>query len=147
MKGFSLAIWPAAAWLVLVVIAHSAAGADKEDLQGVWVATSGEINGQPASAEDLKRTRFTFKGDKLLVRLHKEDKQDSECSYKIRADKMPKQIDIGAGKKTLAGIYQVKGDELKLCFENGGKAENRPKKVATNGEEADVLRVLKRQKP
>src|SRR5438552_424762 len=108
MKGFSLAIWPAAAWLVLVVIAHSAAGADKEDLQGVWVATSGEINGQPASAEDLKRTRFTFKGDKLLVRLHKEDKQDSECSYKIRADKMPKQIDIGAGKKTLAGIYQVK---------------------------------------
>jgi len=111
------------------------------------VATSGEINGKPASATDVKRLRFTFKGDKLLVRGFKDDMQEVECSYKIGTDKVPRQIDIVVREKTLAGIYQIKGDELKVCYENGGNSKNRPTKFATNREEELVLIVFKRQKP
>jgi uncharacterized protein (TIGR03067 family) len=147
MKAFSLALLLTAACLATALAPRPAAGADKDDLQGVWVATSIEVNGKPAPAGEVKHTRFTFKGDKLLIRGAKDDGREVECACKIGADKMPKQIDIVAKDKTLAGIYEVKGDELKVCFENGGKPENRPKKFATNREEELVLIVFKRQKP
>jgi uncharacterized protein (TIGR03067 family) len=147
MKALSFAVLPTAACLALALTARPAAGADKDDLQGLWVATSIEINGELAPAREVKRTRFTFKGDKLLIRGAKDEGREVECAFKIGADKAPKQIDIVAKDKTLAGIYEVKRDELKVCFENGGKAENRPKQFATNREEERVLIVFKRQKP
>jgi uncharacterized protein (TIGR03067 family) len=147
MKAFSLAVLLTAACLAVALTAHPAAGADKDDLQGVWRAATMEINGKKAPAAEVKRTRFTFKGDKLLIRGAKDDGREMECAYKIDADKAPKQIDIVSKDKTLAGIYEVKGDQLKVCFENGGKAENRPKKFDTNRKEELVLIVFKTQKP
>lgn len=146
MKVFSLAIFLSAACLGMALAGRPAEGADKDDLQGVWIATSMEINGKRAPAAEVKRTRFTFKGDKLLIRGAKDDGREMECAYKIDVDKAPKQIDIEAKDKKLTGIYEVKDDQLKVCFENGGNAENRPKKFATNRREELVLIVFKRQK-
>src|SRR5438067_13810067 len=64
MKAFFLAAFVAGACIASA--ANTCLGADKDELQGEWVATSGEINGKPYPAEALKRTRFTFKGDALL---------------------------------------------------------------------------------
>jgi uncharacterized protein (TIGR03067 family) len=124
-----------------------AADPDKDELQGVWIATSMEINGNAAPAKEVEATRFTFKGQKLLYRHSKDAGKEEEGTFKVDPKKSPKQLDITTKNKTLHGIYEVKGDELKLCFENGGKAENRPKKFATNKEEELVLIVFKRQKP
>jgi uncharacterized protein (TIGR03067 family) len=144
MKAFSLVALVAGAWLASVASAGRGADADKDELQGVWVATSMEINGKPAPAKEVERTRFTFKGEKLLVRHAKDDGQEEEGTFKADRNQSPKQLDITVKKKTLAGIYEVKGDELKVCYENGGNAKNRPTKFATNKEEELVLIVFKR---
>jgi uncharacterized protein (TIGR03067 family) len=120
---------------------------DNDELQGVWVATAMEINGKPAPAKDVERTRFTFKGDRLLVRGFKDDMREVECSYKNRPTRTPRQIDIVVSGKTLAGIYQVEGDQLRICYENGGTARNRPTKFATSKEQELVLIAFKREKP
>src|SRR5262245_46120711 len=122
MKAFFLAAFVAGACIASA--ANTALGADNAELQGEWVATSGAINGKPYPAEWLKRTRFTFKGDALLTR-GEEDRTD-EGTYKADSKKSPKHLDIKIKNKTLHGIYEVKGDELKVCLEGGGKAENRP---------------------
>src|SRR5262249_5802478 len=146
MKALSFPAVLVGVWLASAPLAVRGADPDK-DLQGTWVATSMEINGKPGI---VKRTRFTFQGEKLLVRHEKDEGKDVEWSYKIEPKKSPRQIDIvsvqsSGREKTLHGIYEVKGDELKLCFENGGKAENRPTKFATNKENEEALIVFKKQ--
>ena len=87
-----------------------------------------------------------------MLRHEKDDGKEVEWAYKIDPNKSPKHIDIMAvqssgKKKTLHGIYEVKGDEFKICFENGGNPKSRPTKFGTNKEEELVLIVFKRQKP
>jgi uncharacterized protein (TIGR03067 family) len=151
MKGLPFAAVFVGVWLASAPLAGRGADPDK-DLQGTWIATSIEINGKPAPPDTVKRTRFTFQGEKLLVRHEEHEGKEVEWTYKIVPDKSPKQIDIvsvqsSGTKKTLHGIYEVNGDELKICFENGGKPANRPKKFATNKENEEALIVFKRQKP
>ena len=147
MKVFPLVALVAGAWLASAAGTGRGAEADKDELQGVWVPTSMEINGQPASAKEVERTRFTFKGEKLLFRHSKDEGKEEEGTFKADSKKSPKQLDITIKNKTLHGIYEVKGDELKVCYETGEKPENRPTKFATNKEEELVLIVFKRQKP
>jgi uncharacterized protein (TIGR03067 family) len=117
-------------------------------LRGVWLAESMEINGKPASAKELAGTRFTFTKDKLLIRDSKREGNDQEAQY-LMADftRSPKHLDITIKNKTLHGIFEVKGDVLKVCYETGDNSANRPTKFATNREEELVLIVFKRQKP
>ena len=146
MKCFTFAILIAGAWLASVASMGRAADPAKDELQGVWVAASGETNGKPVPAKEVERTRFTFKGEKLLIRGFKDDMSELGCSYKIRTEKAPKQIDVLQGKTVLvAGIYEVKGDRLQVCW--GSNEKNRPTKFATNKEEELTLIVFKRQKP
>src|SRR5262245_13101720 len=119
-------------------------GAEKDELQGEWVATSIEVNGKRAA---LEGTRLEFKGDAVVLR-HEDNKgMPDEGTYKTDSKKSPKHLDITIKKKTLHGIYEVKGEELKVCFETGEKPENRPTKFATNPEKEESLLVLKRKKP
>jgi uncharacterized protein (TIGR03067 family) len=147
MKRFSVVALAAGAWLASAASMSRADDADKDELQGVWIATSLEINGKPASAKEVERTRFTFKGEKLLVRGARDEDKEEKGAFKTDPKKLPRHLDITLNGKTLHGIYEIKGDELKVCFENGGKAENRPTKFATNKENEEVLIVFKRQKP
>jgi len=136
-----------AAGVLLALGTAEGRGAEKDDVQGTWVATSIEVNGNPAPANEVRRTRFAFRGGKLLVRGARDDGREVEGNYKTDPGKSPKQVDFTIGNKSFAGIYEVRGDELRLCFENGGRAENRPKKFATNRQDELVLMVFKRQKP
>ena len=147
MKALPFAALVTLVCLPLVLAVARAADPDKDELQGVWIATSMEINGNPAPAKEVEATRFTFKEQKLLYRHSKDEGKENEGTFKADPKKSPKQLDITAKNKTLHGIYEVKGDELKICFENGGKAENRPTRFATNKEKEEVLIVFKRKKP
>ena len=95
----------------------SAAPDDKASLQGIWNAKSMEVDGKPAPAEAVKLMRFTFKGGNVSVRGNFNDDREEECSYAIDATKSPKHIDIKPPKedKSILGIYDIKGDELKLA--------------------------------
>jgi uncharacterized protein (TIGR03067 family) len=126
-------------------------GADDErdELQGVWSATAGEIRGKPAATPEIKGTRFTFKGKTLLVRSPTLGEREVEGTFKADREKSPKQLDIDLIKLDgiWHGIYEVKGDELRVCYRIGGKPENRPTIFATNEKESLILIVFKRQKP
>jgi uncharacterized protein (TIGR03067 family) len=135
--------------LAFVTGAGPAAPDDKASLQGVWIAKSMEADGKPAPAEEVKRMRFTFKGDKLLVRGNFDNDREEECSYEIDATKSPKHLDFTPPKeeKPILGIYAVKGDELKLCLRHGNSSGGRPTEFSTKPESDLILMVFKRAKP
>ena len=97
----------------------------------------------------------TFKGNKLIYRGGKNARvREVEYPIKFNTRKSPKHLDItipeweAAGVKLL-GIYEVKGDELKLCLSLGRAEKERPKKFnTTQGLSVEMgLILLKRQKP
>jgi uncharacterized protein (TIGR03067 family) len=59
------------------------AGDDAKPLQGVWIAQSMEADGKPAPADAVKRMKFTFTDDKLLIAGNFADDREQECAYKV----------------------------------------------------------------
>jgi uncharacterized protein (TIGR03067 family) len=122
---------------------------DKATLQGVWIAQSMETDGKPAPATAFKRMRFTFKGDKLLVRGNFDNDAEEECKYEIDPSKSPKHIDIMPPKEKnpVLGVYCIKEDELRLCLRHANSPEGRPTEFYTKRESNLILMVFKRTKP
>lgn len=127
----------------------NAAENSDDALQGVWVGHSMEADGNALPAEAARQMRFTFKGDKLLVKGNFADGREEECSCKINSEPSPKHLDFTppGEKKPVLGIYEAKGDELKLCLRHGGSSEGRPTEFATKAGSKLVLITFERQKP
>lgn len=108
---------------------------NKTALQGVWIAQSMEMDGKPAPPATVKQMRFTFKGDRLLVRGNFDNDAEEKCEYKIDPGKSPKHIDIMPPKEKnpVLGIYRIKGDELRLFLRHA------------DGPGGDPLRFLPRR--
>jgi uncharacterized protein (TIGR03067 family) len=123
------------------------APADKDELQGAWQAQSLEADGKPAPAEDVARMRFTFQGDKLLMRGNSRNDREDECPYTIDPGKSPKQLDFTPPRapQPIQAIYEVKGDELKVCLRHASSTEGRPTEFATKQGTRLVLIVFKKQ--
>lgn len=128
-----------------------ARGADdsKDSLQGVWVAQSMEADGKAAPADAVRRMRFTFKGDSLFIKGNFDDDREAECPYKIDPKQSPKHLDFSPPKekKPILGIYDVKGDELKVCLRHASSSEGRPTRFATQADSKLVLIVFKKRRP
>jgi uncharacterized protein (TIGR03067 family) len=91
---------------------------DKEAIRGVWLAKSGERNGEKFSEERLKNwEKLVFAADKVT----RKGNNPEEGAYTINADKKPKEIDQFGD--TWTGIYELKGTTLKLALRCG---EERP---------------------
>ena len=123
--------------LCFLVIASLAAGGtllgDDKDagenelkkLQGTWQFVSHEMRGKPSTPEELAKMKITFTGDKWVVR--EDGKVLQEGTHKLDPTKKPAQLDAvvtgGEGKgTTMLGIYELKGDTLKVCFDlQGGR--------------------------
>ena len=138
--------------LAFIAGAGPAVPDDKTSLQGVWIAKSMEVDGKPDPAEAAKRMRFTFKGDKLLVRGNHNDDSEEECGYEIDATMSPKHLTVTPPKEShqntpVLGIYEIKGEELKLCLRHGGSSDGQPTEFATKPHSALILMVFKRAKP
>lgn len=128
-------LWAALVVPYLVSALHSGAKAgddDKNPLEGVWVAQSIEADSKPAPAESVKRMRFTFKGDKVLVRGNFNDDREEEGAYKADFKQSPKHLEFTLPKaeKPILGIYEVDGDELKICLRHASSSDGRPTEFA-----------------
>jgi uncharacterized protein (TIGR03067 family) len=132
---------------LLLVAAESKEDKKKaaDEIAGVWKVSSLLANGN--EIDDLKGTKFTFKGEKLTRQT-----PDGEETYTftLHPSKKPGEVDIvpdqGDNKgKTLKGIYMVKGGELKLCLSLDPSAK-RPKEFASKEGEEFVLITLKQEK-
>jgi len=142
-------------WFILVSVCGLLAGGihaqgtdkDVEKMQGTWKVVAAERDGKKPPDDDLKAFRFTFKGDKLIL---KNGDKEQEATYKLDASKKPKTIDIvrkvGDKMETIPGIYQFDGDDLKLCAA-GEPGKERPKEFATKAGAGVGLMLLKRDKP
>ena len=108
-----------------------------------------EADGKAAPPEDVERMRFTFKGDKLLLRGNFANDMEEDCSFAVDTTKTPHQLDFTPPneKKPIVGIYEVKGAELKVCLRHASSPDGRPTTFATKPDSNLVLIILKRQDP
>ena len=127
---------------------------DKADVEkelkkfhGVWTFESVEAGGKKAPAEELKGLTLTFAGDKYTVK--KGDEVIQVGRQKLDPSRSPKAIDVtiteGLNKgKSMLGIYEIDGDTLKVCFDEGGK--KRPTEFKSAAGSETFVNVHKRVK-
>jgi uncharacterized protein (TIGR03067 family) len=123
---------------------------EQEKLQGTWQVVKGEMGGEELPEEALKDVSLVIKGDKMMAKGDFPDKDRyATVLFKINPAAKPKEIDLTLGgsedKGTkLKGIYQLDGDQLKLCVNIAGA--NRPSKFDTKDDAECILVTLKRTK-
>lgn len=105
-----------------VTIRSVASMADRDLLQGVWIAESGINSGKAIPADQIGIQRAVFDGDRLSVEMPRGLK--GEGHYQLVESANPQQIGIfvSGENKGARGIYKLEGDKLTLCtdLEPGG---------------------------
>ena len=142
--------------LVLVPIGLAAAqdGDVKKEmgkLQGVWQVQTYEEGGANPSPDFWRTVQFVIKDKQLTIKGNEAlSEKASRILLVIDPATKPAVIDfkIEAGTfkgTTLDGIYEVKGDDLKICLRGDG-ARERPSEFATKSDSQLILFTLKRAK-
>jgi uncharacterized protein (TIGR03067 family) len=138
-------------WLsVLVIVVAwlnlSAQGAasekDKKALQGKWKIVTITIGDRTMPASS--RLSVTFERGKAVFTYGEADTVFKAGTFTIDAGKTPKALDLKGEKASTLYIYELNGDDLKLCWiEDGGK---RPSDFSATAKNGHCLYVLKRAK-
>jgi uncharacterized protein (TIGR03067 family) len=117
---------------------------DLKKLQGTWLITALELDGNKMGAGMLGESKIIVKGDRFTT-----ISMGATYEGNIRVDekKKPKVFDLKftAGPEkgnTSFGIYELDGDTWKICLTITGKA--RPKKFATSPGSGTALEILER---
>ena len=146
-------------WRALFVLAVGflvAADKPKDDavkkemkkLEGTWKVVSLEMNGNKFSEEQLNAVKkMVIKGNKYTIHLAN---NEVTMTFKVDPSKKPKAIDSTYedqnGETVKAkGIYELKGDTLKVCRTTKTDAK-RPTKFASKADSGLILVVYKRAK-
>jgi uncharacterized protein (TIGR03067 family) len=122
-----------------------------ERLQGKWEFVSLVYNGKDFFADGKARFDFVIKGDHVTVEGNDAVRKEY-ATLRLKPDPQttPHCLDIvvtgGAQKDAvIEGIYELKGDELRICAKIGAK--ERPTEFASPEGASIVLAVLKKAKP
>ncbi len=137
MKVASVAALVSAASL-LVSGTSSVADEDPAKLAGNWTVDSFEFNGTPV-AEMMGAIR-EFTGENYT--LTPKSGQTYKGTFKLDPTQTPKQIDLVLSDRTLRGIYELDGAQLKLAYALEGDA--RPTEFASKPDSGVVLVVHQR---
>jgi uncharacterized protein (TIGR03067 family) len=122
----------------------SKAKSDLDLLQGRWSVASLEVDGESMPARMMADSRIEVKGDRFRS-------LNMGAAYEgvvtVDGDANPKTFDLtftkGPEKGNVNhGIFEIEGDEWKLCLATRGDA--RPKKFATKANSGHALQVLRR---
>ncbi len=115
---------------------------DKLAIQGIWNVLWSEASGRKAPDTAVKNLKFFFSVDRLVMRM--EDKTLSEATYTLIPNENPKAIDLRTQGRTALGIYDLAGDDLRLCLSES--KQGRPAKFISEPDSVnDVLIALKRE--
>jgi uncharacterized protein (TIGR03067 family) len=143
-------------YAVLVLAAGLSVAADdaKKDpldeeyakFEGTWQIVSLEVDAMRIPAETIKESRLIIKGKEFTM---KEKIATYKGTFTIDPGKKPKTIDLkfteGPEKgNTSLGIYELDGDDFKLCLTI--TAKDRPTEFAAKAKSGLGLEVLKREK-
>ena len=91
---------------------------DLEALSGKWQPTEADLGGNKIDPMLLETARVTYEGDKYTVEVNNKTERGTIV---LDPKKDPKAMDIFPTEgdnngKTLLAVYEVKGDELKICY-------------------------------
>jgi uncharacterized protein (TIGR03067 family) len=118
-----------------------------DPLQGTWVATGGEQEGNPFPEAGLKNMKLVVSGDQYTFT---SDSPEEKGVLKPDPSKSPKALDIDIKEGEQKGqsqkaIYELDGDTLKICFTQPGN--DRPSEMAAKAGSKCVMIVFKKEKP
>jgi uncharacterized protein (TIGR03067 family) len=139
--------------ILLVALISSAvlrggdANEDMDKFQGTW-----NVAGYERDGEKFPVMAITFTGDKMkrYAAAAATSPSRPEWSIKLDPSKNPKAVDstVLTGRltgQTRLGIYQIEGDELKLCFTRPDVKERPTEFKSTAGTQLEVI-TMKRSK-
>jgi uncharacterized protein (TIGR03067 family) len=124
------------------------AAKDRKALQGEWAVESLEYNGKDYT--DKYKIAFACKDDVLTVQGDGAVRKEyAKLTFKLDPSTTPKCVDLtvagGVQKDAkLEGIYELKGDELRLCVKVFGS--DRPTEFKSPAGTSIALLTLKRKK-
>jgi uncharacterized protein (TIGR03067 family) len=134
-----------------LALALGAPGPKKADdpapgkLEGEWVVESFE---GPKDDTPPGSVTMRFADGKISIKEAKRDRAE-DAGYTADPSKKPAAIDIkpdkGPKEVVIQGIYEVKGDTLKLCF--GRDGVERPTEFKGDAAKGVMMITLKRVKP
>ncbi len=120
---------------------------DLAKLAGTWSVVSFTANGEKMDSDQIKQYSLIVEGEKFTFK--QDDNVVMRGTTKLDPSKKPKAVEIlptegdQAGDK-LQGIYEVSGDEYKICFTSAeGK---RPTEFASKADSGVTCVVFKRLK-
>jgi uncharacterized protein (TIGR03067 family) len=128
----------------LFLFAGCGSKSDKEAIQDVWKVVSSEEGGH-SPTDPRKKSLCLVDAEVGLFTLYA-DESPTRLTFKMKIDpaKSPKQIDLDWDGLVQPGIYELKGDDLKICYDQAGKT--RPADYKTSAGDKVLLLVLKRKK-
>jgi uncharacterized protein (TIGR03067 family) len=108
--------------------------AELEILKGAYVVEGGSL------PEEIRRRMRVVIEDGVLTL--EDGEQRTALSIRLDPTQVPRQINLIKGQRVARGIYEMKGDQLTLCYEVN-EGQPRPRKLAVvHGSE--ILLILKR---
>ena len=114
---------------------------DAEKLAGKWKIATITHLGKTTPADN---GGLAFEKDTVAFT---RNKRTENLTYKLDAAKSPRQIDFTTGGDTMHGIYEIDGDDLKVCITEDPNKPRPEKFVAGEDESHRILFTLKREKP
>jgi uncharacterized protein (TIGR03067 family) len=143
---------PIAVWMAALGLAGQAAGQVQSEpdaaateadaaLKGVWIFQRAERQGVPASDAPQSSVWLTF--DRGAYRVQSAG-EDTRGVYRIDPTRSPKHLDMipNNGQSTRPAVYEVRGDELRICQSRAGV---RPNGFATGADQNLDLLVFRRK--
>jgi uncharacterized protein (TIGR03067 family) len=114
---------------------------DAKDIQGTWRVILLQDSGETVPIG--KDSRVVITAERLKL---KDRNYPLEVVYRLDASKNPKWIDLGMPPAQHKGIYELKGDALKICYNERPRGERADAFVSLRDSPNDVLLVLQREK-
>ena len=112
---------------------------DHKNIIGTWRLTSVEDSGRVVPQDQLNEVTFLITETKLISKIAG---RKSESTYELRPSRNPKEIELTEAGVTKPGIYELKGDTLRLCVSQGDK--ERPVTFRTHPDSQKIVFRLKR---
>lgn len=125
----------------LMVTTLSYAQAVSAELEGRWQVVSAVDSGRAAPPEEIREIVFTITSREISYSVGEKRRG---WEYEVDASRKPKWIDLTSGGRTALGIYELRGDELKICYPEGRPGERATAFESKEESANDVLIVLRR---